>query len=89
VLGYDEWRAIGERHGLGLITAALQSAIDVGAIPPQPVRPLARILLGALDEAALLIARAEDVAAARREVGETLDYVLAALTGPGSSPARR
>jgi AcrR family transcriptional regulator len=83
VLGYDEWREIGARHGLGLITAAVQGAIDVGAIPAQPVRPLAHVLLGALDEAALLIARADDVATARREVGQTLDYLLTALTSTG------
>src|SRR6476619_5291950 len=83
VLGYEEWRAIGERYGLGLITAAVQAAVDAGAIPRQPVRPLAHVLRGACDEAALLIARADDVATARREVGETLDYVLTALTGTG------
>jgi AcrR family transcriptional regulator len=80
VLGYAAWREIGERYGLGLIQAALQRAVDVGAIRPQPVRPLAHVLLGALDEAALFIARADDVAAARREVGETLEFLLAALT---------
>jgi AcrR family transcriptional regulator len=80
VLGYQAWREIGGRYGLGLIQAALQSAIDVGAIPAQPARPLAHVLLGALDEAALFIARADDVAAARREVGETIDFLLAALT---------
>jgi AcrR family transcriptional regulator len=80
VLGYAAWREIGERYGLGLIRAALQSAVDVGAIRPQPVRPLAHVLLGALDEAALFIARADDVAAARREVGETLEFLLTALT---------
>jgi AcrR family transcriptional regulator len=80
VLGYEAWREIGERYGLGLIQAALQRAVDVGAIPAQPVRPLARVLLGALDEAALFIARADDVAAARREVGGTLEFLLTALT---------
>jgi AcrR family transcriptional regulator/protein-L-isoaspartate O-methyltransferase len=80
VLGWEAWRAVGERYGLGLIQAALQSAVESGAIPPQPVRALAHVLLGALDEAALLIARAEDRAATRREVGETLDRLLGALT---------
>jgi AcrR family transcriptional regulator len=80
VLGYDAWREIGARYGLGLLQAAVQLAVDVGAIPAQPVRPLAHVLLGALDEAALLIARADDVEAARREVGETLDRLLTALT---------
>jgi hypothetical protein len=37
-------------------------------------------LLGALDEAALLVARADDAKTMRREVGETLDRLLVALT---------
>ena len=80
VLGWNAWREIGERYGLGLIQAALRAAIEDGAIPPQPVRPLAHVLLGALDEAAMLVARAEDVTTTRREVGETLDRLLSALT---------
>jgi AcrR family transcriptional regulator len=79
VLGWQEWREIGERYGLGLIQAALQNAVDAGAIPEQPVRPLAHVLLGALDEAALLVARADHADRARREVGETLDRLLAGL----------
>jgi AcrR family transcriptional regulator len=80
VLGWETWREIGERYGLGLIQAALQNAIDTGALPKQPVPPLAHLLLGALDEAALLITRADDVPTARREVGEALDRLLVALT---------
>jgi AcrR family transcriptional regulator/protein-L-isoaspartate O-methyltransferase len=79
VLGWEQWRAIGERYGLGLTQAALQGAVDAGAIRPQPVRPLAHVLLGALTEASLLIARAHDVDAARREVGATLDRLLESL----------
>jgi AcrR family transcriptional regulator len=79
VLGWSRWRAIGERYGLGLIEAALQNAMEAGALPAQPARPLAHVLMGALDEAALLIARSDDVPAARRQVGETLDRLLAAL----------
>jgi AcrR family transcriptional regulator len=79
VLGWQTWRAIGQNYGLGLIEAALQNAIDSGALPEQPVRPLAHVLLGALDEAALLVARADDVKKTRQEVGETLDRLLAAL----------
>src|SRR5215210_3190579 len=51
VLGWEEWRAIGERYGLGLIQAALQGAMDAGLIEKQPVRPLAHVMMGALDEA--------------------------------------
>ena len=60
MLGWDRWREIAAEHGLGLIEATLQAAIEAGAIDPQPVRPLAHVLMGALDEAAMLVARAED-----------------------------
>jgi AcrR family transcriptional regulator len=87
VLGWDRWREIAAAHGLGLIEASLQAAIDAGAIEPRPVRTLAHVLMGALDEGAMLVARAEDPDATRREVGQTLDALLAALSG--SAGARR
>ena len=80
VLGWDRWREIAARYGLGLIEASLQAAIDAGAIGQQPVRPLAHVLMGALDEAAMLVARAEDPEAMRAEVGRTLDSLLDGLS---------
>ena len=79
VLGWDRWREIAAEHGLGLIEASLQAAIDAGAIAPQPVRPLAHVLMGALDEAAMLVARADDPERMRAEVGETLVALLEGL----------
>lgn len=79
VLGWDRWREIAAEHGLGLIEATLQAAIEAGAIAEQPVRPLAHVLMGALDEAAMLVARAEDPELMRAEVGRTLDALLAGL----------
>jgi AcrR family transcriptional regulator len=83
VLGWDRWREIGAEHGLGLIEASLSAAIETGSIAEQPVRPLAHVLMGALDEAAMLVSRAEDPDAMRAEVGRTLDSLIAALS---SSP---
>jgi AcrR family transcriptional regulator len=80
VLGWDRWREIAAEHGLGLIEATLQAAVDAGAIPEQPVRPLAHVLMGALDEAAMLVARAKDPGLMRAEVGRTLDSLLAGLS---------
>lgn len=80
VLGWDRWREIAAEHGLGLIEASLQAAIDTGAIASQPVRPLAHVLMGALDEAAMLVARAEDPERMQAEVGRTLDSLLDALS---------
>ena len=80
VLGWDRWREIAAEHGLGLIEASLQAAVDAGAIESQPVRPLAHVLMGALDEAAMVVARAEDPEQMRREVGRTLDFLIKALS---------
>ncbi len=80
VLGWDRWREIAAEHGLGLIEASLQAAIEAGSIEPQPVRPLAHVLMGALDEAAMLVARAEDPEKMRAEVGQTLTALLDGLS---------
>ena len=79
VLGWEHWREIGMRYGLGLVEGALQAAVDAGRLEPQPVRALAHVLIGAIDEAALYVATAEDQAAARAEVGAVLDRLLAVL----------
>ncbi len=80
VLGWDRWREIASEHGLGLIEATLQAAVEAGAIAEQPVRPLAHLLMGALDEAAMLVARSVDPELRRIEVGRTLELLLAGLS---------
>ena len=81
VLGWEAWRDLAGRYGLGLIQLALQSAIDAGAIVPQPVIPLAHVLVGALDECALYVARAADPAAAREECAVIIDRILRCIAG--------
>lgn len=53
--------------------------MDAGQIERHPVRPLAHLLLGAIDEAALLVARADDGGVTRREVGDAVARHLDAL----------
>ncbi len=57
VLGWDRWREVAAANGLGLIEASLIAAIEAGEIRPLPVKATAHLLLGALDEAAMLVAR--------------------------------
>jgi AcrR family transcriptional regulator len=80
VLGWQAWRDLADRYGLGLLQHTLQAAIDAGAITPQPVVPLAHVLLGALVEGALYVVRAEDPAAARQECTAILQQLLDGLT---------
>jgi hypothetical protein len=79
VLGWDEWRAIGDRYGLGIVRAGLQAAMEAGSIAPGPIEPLAHVLIGALDEAAMYLARASDQAAAHAEVSATVHRLLDGL----------
>ncbi len=80
VLGWEAWRDLAGRYGLGLVQLALQSAMDAGAIVPQPIVPLAHVLIGALDECALYVARAEDPPTAREECAAIFDRILRSFT---------
>jgi AcrR family transcriptional regulator len=82
VLGWDVWRAIDADYGLGLLEDALERAIEADRLPPQPTRAAAHVLLGALDEAAMVVARAEDPLAARAEMGQTVHRLLEGLRVP-------
>ena len=79
VLGWEEWREIDTQYGLGLVKASLEAAMESGLIPRQPVDPLSHLIVGALDEAAMYIARAADAAEARREMGESIERMLDGL----------
>jgi AcrR family transcriptional regulator len=79
VLGWQAWRDLTSRYGLGLLQQALQVAMDAGAITRQPVVPLAHVLIGALDECALYVAGADDPAVAREECAAILERLLLRL----------
>jgi AcrR family transcriptional regulator len=74
VLGWERWREIGAANGLGLIEASLGAAIEAGEIRPLPVKQTAHLLMGALDEAAMVLARDR-----RPEAATELTEVLVTL----------
>jgi hypothetical protein len=53
--------------------------MDAGLIERQPVLPLSHLLLGAMDEGAMLIARSADAGQTRREVGASMARFVEAL----------
>ncbi len=79
VLGWAVWRELDARYGVGLLRTALQALLDAGLLDPQPIEPLAHMLLGALSEAGMVIAQADDPPAARAAVGASLDRLLRGL----------
>jgi len=84
VLGWPEFRDMTQRHGLGLTEALLSAGMEAGRLVARPTRPLAHVLIGALDEAAMFVATAEDRDTARSEVAEVLHALLDGLVMPES-----
>jgi AcrR family transcriptional regulator len=79
VLGWQTWQEIEQRYGYGLVVAGVEAAIGAGLIAAQPVEPLAHVLFGALTEAGMVVARADDPDAARAEMEAAMDRLLDGL----------
>jgi AcrR family transcriptional regulator len=79
-LGWERWRQIGRAYGVGLVEGAVAALIEVGVFPDQPARPLAHLLVGALEEGTLYAARAEDPDTAVDEVRAALRRLVDGLT---------
>ena len=82
VVGWQQWRAIDERYAFGLLKGGLQAAAAAGRVRPDVVDVLAHMLLAALAEVALVVARAGDGTMAmqqgRAAVRELLDRLFGA-----------
>jgi AcrR family transcriptional regulator len=79
VLGWAGFRDVAQRYSLGMTEQLLTEAIRAGQLARQPVRPLATVMIGALDEAAMAIATAEDPKRARREIRQVLRRLIDGL----------
>jgi AcrR family transcriptional regulator len=80
VLGWDRWRAMDDGRTLGTMRVMLQAISDSGRLPAELVAPFSHMILAALDEIVLVIARAPDSKAAvgegRMAVQALLDRLL-------------
>ncbi|HEY3003248.1 MAG TPA: TetR/AcrR family transcriptional regulator, partial [Kribbellaceae bacterium] len=83
VLGWQAWREIEARHGLGLIINALQEAENDGLLLPAAAPVLAQLVLSLVIEAALMIAHAPDPAAARAEAERGLAALMSGMVVVG------
>jgi AcrR family transcriptional regulator len=79
VLGLQKWRESDQSYYLAAMKAAVQAAVEQGQLERQPVEPLAHLILGALTEAAMLIAHAEEKATVRREVSAAVTRLFEGL----------
>jgi AcrR family transcriptional regulator len=86
VLGWDVWRDMDSQYSLRSLKQVLAAMASEGLIVPEPIDALAHLLSGAMNEAALWIARAPDPEGALAEATASLETLLGALRVP---PQRR
>ena len=79
VLGWEEWHEMDAGHAVAQIKAGLEMLVDDGLVEPQPLRPLAHLLHGAVIEAAFYVAASEDALEARGEAGAGLERLMRGL----------
>jgi Tetracyclin repressor-like, C-terminal domain len=82
VIGWQRWREIDEQHAFGLVKAAVTTISATGRVRPELVDVVAHIVLAALLEVALLVARADEGRLAIRRGQQAIDELLTALLAP-------
>lgn len=85
VLGWREWRAVIEQHFLVPIRGAIREQIALGQLPADTPDHLADLVFGAVLEAGLLIAHADDPRSTRRDVGRALVWLVERFRPQASS----
>ncbi|MEV0294154.1 TetR/AcrR family transcriptional regulator [Nocardia sp. NPDC050710] len=79
VLGWEQWRELEARYGLGLIISELERARGAGLIPDIPIQTMAQLILSAVGEAGLIVAHAEDKDTARAHAQQSLMLLVGGL----------
>lgn len=79
VLGWQKWQERNARYTLANIEAGLVTLLEQGVIAPQPISPLAVLLMGLSNQAVAAIAGAPDPVRARRDIGAALRRLLDGL----------
>jgi AcrR family transcriptional regulator len=82
VLGWERWRNMDDQRAFVMTRELLQAVSDGGGLAPGLVDSFAHMILGALDEMALVIARAEDPEAALADGRVAVEELLRRLLGP-------
>jgi AcrR family transcriptional regulator len=79
VLGWEGWRAAASELGIAVVLALVSAAIEAGELPPLDPETIAQVLLGALIEAAMLVAMAENRGTARERSESVIVDLLEGL----------
>ena len=79
VLGWDAWHELDERYAFGTVKAVLAVAAEMGRIDPGTVDSLAHLLVGAIMQAGMVVARADDAAAAKRAMADSFARLVSTI----------
>lgn len=79
VLGWKRWTEIDAQHGTGSLREGIDACIAAGMLVAVDAAALTRLLAGAMNEVALMLAEAGDAKPLRRKVGKTLHALLQGL----------
>ncbi len=79
VIGWQAWRDLDNQFALGLLKAALSGMAAAGRLRPDMVDTYAHLLLAAMIEASLLVARASDADDAIAKGREALEALLSGV----------
>jgi len=82
VLGWEHWRELDEQQSLGLLQFSLGAAAAEGRVAPELVDMFAHVLMAALSEIAMVIARSDDPEGAVRSGEAAVDELIQRLLGP-------
>ena len=79
VLGWDLWHELDERYAFGTLKTVLTVAADTGRIEESAIEPLSHLLLGAIMQAGMVVARSDDPLTAKRAMTDTFAGIVSAL----------
>jgi hypothetical protein len=79
VLGWDTWHELDERYAFGTISAVLAVAAETGRVDADAVDSLTHLLVGAVMQAGMVVARADDAATAKRKMTESFALLVSTM----------
>ena len=79
VLGWDTWHELDERYAFGTIKTVLAVAADSGRVDADAVDSLTHLLVGAVMQAGMVVARSDDPAAAKRTLEQSFALLVSTI----------